>query len=166
MTILPGPNVMRFMDFKTRVKYFFKFRRQYLIAPKGQLRFALYFIALGIISQTALSVGSYYYLRQSFQTTAQFFAVPAPAMYDFSSRLAGGLLIIGIWVGLMSVLLTAWLVLRFSHRFYGPCIPIERLLNELTEGRYGGQIRLRHDDELTGIKNALNALSVKLQNSK
>ena len=140
--------------------------RKYLIAPRHQIRFAISFVALGLVSQSISIMSSRFYLNHAVEKTADLHGLGTAVRDALDQNIIRGVLIIGLWTCLLSVLLTLWFVLRYSHRFYGPCIPIERVLKEMAQGRYGQQIRLRHDDELGGIRDCVNALSAKLAETR
>jgi signal transduction histidine kinase len=66
--------------------------------------------------------------------------------------------IVGALFGLISVSLGIIL----THRLIGPMVPIRRLIQQLSEGQYGIQGRLRTKDDYQDVMNDLNRLSLKL----
>lgn len=68
--------------------------------------------------------------------------------------------VVGI-VGLAFLSVGLWMV--FSHRVFGPTVPIQRQLGKLIEGSYDGEIKLRKNDELKDIAESLNILTRTLQ---
>jgi signal transduction histidine kinase len=78
------------------------------------------------------------------------------------SAMSGHMLLIasvGI-VLLAGISLVTWLM--YSHRIFGPVVPIRRQLLNLREGNYGGKVTLRRYDEFKEIAEDLNQLSSKL----
>lgn len=74
------------------------------------------------------------------QRTANVFAIA------LSGLLCLGTMGIGLW-------------LLYSHRIFGPIVPIYRQIENLCNGRYDEKIHLRKHDELTEIADALNKLA-------
>ena len=62
-----------------------------------------------------------------------------------------GLLILGV------ICLGLWLL--YSHRIFGPTIPIRRHIEKLIEGDYTSRVQLRSSDELKDIGSELNRLA-------
>lgn len=50
-----------------------------------------------------------------------------------------------------------------SHRIVGPAYAIRRFIGDLKSGNYGGQVVLRHGDELRELESELNELSLLLK---
>lgn len=72
----------------------------------------------------------------------------------------------GVWgLGLFGmVCLIAWVI--YSHRIFGPTVPIKRHLDNLINGRYDSRITLRPGDEFKDIADQLNVLAERLQAGK
>ncbi len=49
------------------------------------------------------------------------------------------------------------------HRIVGPAYAIRRFIGDLKSGNYGGQVVLRHGDELRELESELNELSLLLK---
>jgi HAMP domain-containing protein len=54
-----------------------------------------------------------------------------------------------------------WVV--FSHRIFGPTVPIRRHIQKLIAGDYSSRIRLRSGDEFKALAAELNTLAEKLE---
>lgn len=65
-------------------------------------------------------------------------------------------------VSLLSFLL--WVI--YSHRIFGPTVPILKQIENLRSGKYDSQIKLRDRDELKDIADALNKLTEALRDKK
>ncbi|MBC62520.1 MAG: hypothetical protein CMP11_08680 [Zetaproteobacteria bacterium] len=55
------------------------------------------------------------------------------------------------------------LVLKFTHRYYGPLVSIDRFLKNLIEGQYSTRVSIRKKDELQSLVKRLNELAEKLE---
>ncbi len=60
--------------------------------------------------------------------------------------------------------LCLWIV--FSHRIFGPTVPIRRHIQNLLAGKYDSRIHLRWGDEFKGIAKDLNLLAESLERKK
>ncbi len=56
--------------------------------------------------------------------------------------------------------------LRFSHRVFGPLVPLQNMIKNLTEGDYTTRLSLRKDDELQELANSMNKLAETLESKK
>ena len=56
------------------------------------------------------------------------------------------------------VLITLWIALAISHRFAGPIERLETDLDEILTGNHNHKIRLRKNDDLSGVAQRINAL--------
>lgn len=66
---------------------------------------------------------------------------------------------------IMSALsLILWLI--YSHRIFGPTVPIRRQIDLLCQGNYDSQITLRKNDEFHDIAEDLNRLTAVLKNQR
>lgn len=60
---------------------------------------------------------------------------------------------------ILMALLVMFLLIRSSHRFYGPLVPIQRHIENLINGNYNSRLVLRQGDELTELRDSLNRLA-------
>lgn len=60
--------------------------------------------------------------------------------------------------------LLLWVI--FSHRIFGPVVPIRRQIKNLIDGNYNSKITLRKNDELKQVAEDLNKLAETLKNSR
>jgi HAMP domain-containing protein len=58
------------------------------------------------------------------------------------------------------------LLIKTSHRYYGPLVPIQRHIENLIKGNYDTRIHLRKGDELTELSASLNKLAETLKAGK
>jgi HAMP domain-containing protein len=60
-------------------------------------------------------------------------------------------------LGLTIVCAVLWLI--YSHKIFGPTVPIRRHIHKLIEGDYSSRVHLRDGDELSEISEELNQLA-------
>jgi len=76
----------------------------------------------------------------------------------------GDLLVTTSSIGLVAISLIAlYLWALFSHRIFGPTVPILRMIHNLEDGNFSHRIHLRKHDELKPIADALNDLAASLE---
>src|ERR1044072_8322896 len=76
----------------------------------------------------------------------------------------GTMLITTSSIGLMIICVASfYLCAKFSHRIFGPTVPILRMIHNLEDGNFAHRIHLRKHDELKPIADALNDLAAKLE---
>lgn len=70
-------------------------------------------------------------------------------------------------IGLAALaLICLMLWIYFSHRIFGPTVPIRRHVQKLSEGDYSSRIHLRSSDELKDLAEDLNHLAEVLAKNK
>jgi HAMP domain-containing protein len=85
-------------------------------------------------------------------------AVMAPLMWTVLSTLMWGMCVLGLF----SMIL--WVI--YSHRIFGPVVPIRRHLARLIAGNYDEKMTLRKNDEFKEIARDLNRLAEVLKSSR
>ena len=72
-----------------------------------------------------------------------------------------------IWIAILCVLTSAVLGIFhsvwYSHRIFGPLIPLDRFIEELKAGRYHARLKYREKDELREVMHMMNDLATKLE---
>lgn len=63
----------------------------------------------------------------------------------------------------LSGILTIFLWLYYSHKTFGPLVPIQRFIQELKSGEYQKRVVLRKNDQLQHLATELNALAENLE---
>jgi hypothetical protein len=135
-----------------------RIRRKYLIDPATQLRFG--FILFTIVACAAASVVGFRVLGSQLSADADPLTINDPAA---SGRLA-------YWVNAAYFVFTCIAVLilgiRFTHRFVGPGLVIERALNKMCDGDFSARLELRRRDKLKNVAEAAARLARKLRVEK
>lgn len=135
--------------------------RNFLLDPSRQLRSAVHFMGLYVVYSVLLSMVFLHvtFNQHSFVMTHLGQSEDA----SFGDMFQNPIIVQGLIE--VSVLFLAFLIIAmgltilFSHRIYGPLIPIKRQLEALQEGDYSKRITLRQSDELKDIADAINRLS-------
>jgi methyl-accepting chemotaxis protein len=133
--------------------------RNYLIRPKSQLRFSLTLMSVSSIALIAITF-------ISFRIVTGFVPLLMAEARAGSADL--GL----IWPDLkfvvaicaLSMVSSLALGILYSHRFYGPLIPLLKQIEAIKSGDFSVRGRLRQSDEMKEVMTALNELAESLQN--
>lgn len=136
--------------------------RAYLVEPFKQIRFGLHVV---FVSLSFSAIFAYVFV-QAFQEQYQhvFELYNAAEMADLfktdvfeRNRDKLAISIIAF------VVTTLYVVIRRTHRMYGPMISMMRFVSELKKGNYAVRIHVRERDDFHNFVSELNALAVELQ---
>jgi hypothetical protein len=76
----------------------------------------------------------------------------------------GQMLVTASSIGIVIISLVAmFLWAMYSHRIFGPTVPILRMIHSLEDGEFAHRIHLRKHDEMKVIADALNHLAASLE---
>jgi signal transduction histidine kinase len=136
--------------------------RAYLVEPFKQIRFGLHVVS---VSLTFAGIFAYLFLdayREQYQQVFDLFQVAdqtAVLQNDifFKNRAKISIAIIAF------VAITLIVVIRRTHRMYGPMISMMRFVSELKRGNYAVRINIRERDDFQKFVSELNALAEELQ---
>lgn len=136
--------------------------RAYLVEPFKQIRFGLH---VAFVSLSFAAIFSYVFLeafREQYQQVFELFNVAdQTALIEndiFIRNKAKLTLTIAAFI-----VATLYVVVRRTHRMYGPMISIMRFVAELKKGNYAVRIHVRERDDFQNFVTELNALAVELQ---
>ena len=136
-----------------------KFRRtHFLVDKKFQFRFLGSVILLTILIMLLSATITYYILyaqMQKFLTT-----IPVDILFSISCVIS----LTSLTVLLILLPLVIVLGIFMSHKIIGPIMRMEKLLEEVGDGNFNINIRLRRGDELISLANAMNRMVDKLKN--
>lgn len=133
-----------------------------LVNPRAQLRFSLliggisFIILAAFMAVTALALNlaiGDLELTQGLQP-----GLAAVLRRSYVASLAVAMVFAAILVGIAMLFGLMW-----SHRVYGPLIPLTRHIQELKSGNFASRVHLRRSDELGELQNALNDLAESLE---
>lgn len=136
--------------------------RAYLVEPFKQIRFGLH-----VASVSVLFAGIFAYLfldafREQYEQVFALFQVA-----DQTEVLHNDIFLknrIKIVTAILTfVCITLWVVVRRTHRMYGPMISMMRFVSELKRGNYAIRINIRQRDDFQNFVSELNALAAELQ---
>lgn len=71
-----------------------------------------------------------------------------------------------LYVVLVLIPLAAWLGIMLSHRIAGPWYKLENILVEMSKGNVSEAIKLRKNDELKSLADALNSVTARIRTDK
>lgn len=131
-------------------------RKQYLVDPGYQLRFAtrLFATVLGVALLSALIATGILWTNLS-QSDLEHQATFVASLVAVSTTLLIELLI--------AIPIVFYLGIRQSHRIVGPMNRIRRLLEAMAAGDYSQRLTLRRGDVLTDLAETINRLADSLQ---
>ncbi len=137
--------------------------RNFLLNPRVQYRYGLYFFAVaGIAAAVTQMLLIYAFQRIMGQAMLNTSIDPLELAVAVGQPLRS----LEIWMALLFPLLAVvcgafaiWL----THRFVGPQVAIRRHIDRLKAGDYGQTCTFRPDDELKGVALALNELTEALR---
>jgi hypothetical protein len=137
--------------------------RGLLVNPQAQLKYSFVAVASGLIILAIFLATILAFLNQTFAILQDSYGLDPQAGESVRSMVANNL-----WMGLgFAVLLgvmTFAMGIKFSHRIYGPMVPIQLHIAELKKGNYESRIKLRKHDQFTDVKDSLNELAQLLAN--
>lgn len=134
-----------------------------VIKPSLQLRYvAIFFLFIGMIGLIILG-NIYVSALQNIKMLEELCSTQASLQGIISEQMMTSYIFIsGLYA---AVTLLAFLyILRLSHRVFGPMVQINRHVQNLIDGNYTTEIRLRKHDEHEELANLLNSLAKKLNN--
>lgn len=135
--------------------------RNILLRPEFQLKYSFYFVGITLITMGGVFLLFLLSLEDMIATLAVVYRIEPEVIGAIQESLRTATfttVIVGALFGLISVSLGIIL----THRLIGPMVPIRRLIQQLSEGQYGIQGRLRTKDDYQDVMNDLNRLSLKL----
>ena len=139
--------------------------RSLIIEPFRQVKLGIYVIAIScafVVVASLLFVSAFV---DQYRQLMEIFKIVDPQykwelvtndVFKWNATCIAGLFLafIGILFGV---------VLRMTHRIYGPLVSIERFVGEMSNGNYGKRIVIRSGDELQRLVHRLNDMAKKLE---
>lgn len=136
--------------------------RAYLVEPFKQIRFGLHVV---FVSLSFAGIFAYLFLDAFREQYEQVFALFEVA--DKTDVLQNDIFFKNrakIVIALVAfVAITLLVVVRRTHRMYGPMISMMRFVAELKRGNYAVRINIRERDDFQNFVGELNALAEQLQ---
>lgn len=136
------------------------FRTRYLTGSRIQMHY-LALLMVSMIVPLVVVGGCLYYLI--FELMARQLGIPEYIVYNLSPVIKEINFILLVAVPPLLILLIIWGIV-LSHRFAGPLERIETELKKIgEEGRYKHRIRLRKNDDIRPVADAINRLLDKIE---
>jgi nitrogen fixation/metabolism regulation signal transduction histidine kinase len=130
----------------------------YFVEPFKQIRFGLHVVAVCLSFVVLLG---WLYARafsQQYQQVIDIFAVVDTAELVSNDIFIRNAIIIGATL-LALVLSTIFVVVRRTHKMYGPMVSIHRFVAEMRRGNYAVRIAIRESDDFQLLVEELNQLA-------
>ncbi len=132
----------------------------YLVEPFKQVRFGLYVITVFLIYLVILAGVLIWAFREQYAQVLDWFSVasseaPDLMLNDVSQKAAW--IVGGVLVAFIATMLNV--VIRRTHRMYGPMISINRFIEELKRGNYSARLKTREHDDFQDLVGRLNLLA-------
>ena len=100
----------------------------------------------------------YLFLSDVQQTLEVYFKLDAAQIGQIRAKFLQPLLL-AAGLFLLFIVVTLYLSVTYTHKFYGPLVSINRFLDELNEGKNPEPIQLRTNGQLQDLAERLNRLS-------
>lgn len=140
-------------------------RRQasnFAVDHKAQLRFAIPFVILFVVSLSTINVVFWKIFSERSSMSS---GAPPEALAFLSSVMGQAVILCSIGmlaIGVVSLIL--WML--YSHRIFGPMVPIRRQVDAIKNGNYDFKIVLRKRDEFKELADELNNLALHLKSKR
>ena len=133
-----------------------------LVAPKSQLKQMGLFVGGALIALMSISLVLFSSIQSAVYLLVESNRLDSESAEVLHAAIRNGFIVMALFAVAL-VLYGAWVGFRMMHRFYGPTVPILRLLGELKAKKYDGRLRLRKGDELIEVAAAINELAAQLE---
>jgi hypothetical protein len=154
-------------QYKRSVKRYLGGRRlsltAYLVEPFKQVRFGLYVIIVFLVYLAVLAGVLIWVFREQYLQVSEWFSVAASEMPDLvlndvSQKAAW--IVGGVLFAFVATMLQV--VIKRTHRMYGPMVSIHRFLEEIKRGNYSARVRTRAADDFQDLAAHLNEVAAML----
>ncbi len=136
-----------------------------LIEPFQQMKFGLYMLAIFVLFVCITGFLIFKTFLEQYRNVMEVFQVVDPhqqwELITNNVFYSNALILGGFFV--FSLLAILVIVIRLTHRYYGPIVAIERFVDALIRGNYNAKVVLRNKDELQELAAKLNELAVALR---
>ena len=130
----------------------------YFVEPFKQIRFGLHVVSVCLTFVVLLGWLYARAFREQYQQVIDIFAVVDTSDLVQNDIFIKNAIIIG--VALAGLVLTMlFVVVRRTHKMYGPMVSIHRFVQELQKGNYAVRIAVRETDDFQSLVHTLNGLA-------
>lgn len=134
----------------------------YLVEPFKQIHFGLYVVSVCLVFVLILgTLFGWSYYEQYRQLMELYRVEDTGAVLD-NAVFRKNAIIIGsvLFIFICSIL---YVVIRRTHKMYGPMININRYIGELIQGNYAARLKIRESDDFQNLVESINKLGIVLQ---
>ncbi|MBY0316654.1 MAG: hypothetical protein K2Q26_14110 [Bdellovibrionales bacterium] len=139
-----------------------RFIKNLLIRPERQLKLATLMIVSSYLLVLGAFLGTQIFNYFTIKTSLSSEAID-PIIYEHILNSLMQSMLYPTLLCLLLILVSFVFLVKISHRFFGPIVPITAILDKLIQGDYGHTRNLRDGDELTEVMDAVNSLSKALK---
>ncbi len=136
-----------------------------VVRPREQLRMAASITGWAVLITFALVISVVISLRGFIERWSDMTGVDAEVASIFRNSLVPALGLVAFTL-IALALLVLFLIVKRSHRYYGPLIPIQRHIDNMIKGDFTSRVHLRDGDEMMELRDSLNKLAETLQSGK
>lgn len=138
--------------------------RNIVINPGALLRLSIPFIILVTISCVLILV-IHRQMLHAFNAANEAAEANTTVLIELNNLITKILTTGTIGLGVLGIVCVG-LWLYYSHRIFGPAVPLQRQIQDLINGNYEARVKLRAGDEFKELASSLNELAEKLQSQK
>lgn len=136
--------------------------KNFLISPKVQLKYSLYFVASSLAIVGTMIVMIYAKMEKIQRAISEITPVQF-AVQELVNRTILEIILVTVLIFIFFALVVFAYSIIISHRIAGPVLAIERYIQEIKAGNYEPGRPLRKYDELQPIMTALQDLALTLK---
>lgn len=130
----------------------------YLVEPFKQIRFGLHVVTVCFAFAALVGIVFVHAFREQYQQVVEIFKVIDQNALVENTVFYKNSIIMGSVLAAFVVSIVA-VVVRRTHRMYGPMVSIERFVDELKKGNYAVRINIRERDDFQSLVTQLNQLA-------
>jgi len=136
-----------------------------LIEPFQQIKLGVYVIAISLVFMAAAGFLFHRSFIEQYQHVMKLFDIADPGTQwqvlnndIYQNNLKYLIVLLVLFITSMLVV-----VIRMTHRYYGPLVSIERFSDSISQGKYFERVQVRRGDELARLAEKLNAMAIELE---
>lgn len=136
--------------------------RGFFVRPGSQFKLALALVIFISLLQIVSTMVIGLLAHRMFLTVVANYSIDP----EVGRILAAPLFAIVLFTGILSVFSAVIMIfvwLRLNQKVFGPLVPLLRHIQALKEGKFEARVKLRKNDELTEVRDALNDLAASLE---
>lgn len=134
-----------------------------LVEPYVQIRLGLMMVLLNLIFAIVIALVFGFYIWDVFKAMETYFQLNQTESMLTWSKFVWPLAACGIVI-LAFIGMTFFVIVKYTHKIYGPLISIYRFLDDLIDDKQPAPLKLRESDELGDLVVRLNKIVEKFQN--